>query len=134
MCAPAQTSPSAPSPAGNSDRLPITTSSPDAARLFEEGSRDLIVVLSDPTSLEMCIVAQKLLLLRHDEFKTLIDVTNQSRMTFWVVSGDDDVLKIVRSDTSAIGLVNVYSINSNVEVLKIDGKLPLEPGYVLHSQ
>jgi len=102
--------------------------------LFEEGSRDLIVVLSDPTSLEMCIVAQKLLLLRHDEFKTLIDVTNQSRMTFWVVSGDDDVLKIVRSDTSAIGLVNVYSINSNVEVLKIDGKLPLEPGYVLHSQ
>jgi tetratricopeptide (TPR) repeat protein len=32
-----QTSPSAPSPAGNPDRLPITTSSPEAARLFEEG-------------------------------------------------------------------------------------------------
>lgn len=37
MCALGQTSPSAPSPAGNPDRLPITTSSPEAARLFEEG-------------------------------------------------------------------------------------------------
>ena len=55
-------------------------------------------------------------------------------MTFWVVSSDDEVLKIVQSNTSAIGLVNVYSINSNVEVLKIDGKLPLEPGYILHGQ
>jgi hypothetical protein len=96
--------------------------------------RDLIVVLSDPSSPEMRIVAQKLLSLRHNGFKKLIDVTNQSRMTFWVVSSDDEVLKIVQSDTSAIGLVNVYSINSNVEVLKIDDKLPLEPGYVLHSQ
>ena len=39
MCAPGQTSPSAPRPAGNPDRLPITTSSPEAARLFEEGLR-----------------------------------------------------------------------------------------------
>ena len=96
--------------------------------------RDLIVVLTDPSSLEMRIVVQKLLSLKRDEFKTLIDATNKSRMTFWVVSNDDEVLEIVRSDTSAIGLVNVYSINSNVEVLKIDGKLPLEPGYILHSQ
>jgi Tfp pilus assembly protein PilF len=32
-----QTSPSAPRPTDNPDRLPITTSSPEAARLFEEG-------------------------------------------------------------------------------------------------
>ena len=38
-CALGQTSPSAPSPAGNPDRLPLTTSSPEAARLFEEGLR-----------------------------------------------------------------------------------------------
>ena len=38
-CAFGQTSPSAPSPAGNPDRLPLTTSSPEAARLFEEGLR-----------------------------------------------------------------------------------------------
>jgi hypothetical protein len=44
------------------------------------------------------------------------------------------VLKTVQSNPSAIGLVNVYSINSGVDVLKIDGKLPLESGYILHGQ
>jgi len=82
----------------------------------------------------MRIVAQKLLSLTRDEFKNLIDATNKTKMTFWVVSSDDEVLKIVQSNTSAIDLVNVYSINSNVEVLRIDDKLPLESGYVLHSQ
>jgi hypothetical protein len=111
----------------------------DLARMIKNthkwpDGRDLIVVLTDPSSLEMRIVAQKLLSLTRDEFKKLIDATNKRKMTFWVVSSDDEALKIVQSDTSAIGLVNVYSINSNVEVLKVDGKLPLEPGYVLHSQ
>jgi hypothetical protein len=96
--------------------------------------QELIVVLTDPSSLEMRIVAQKLLSLTRDEFKQLIDATNKSKLTFWVVSSDDEALGILRSNRSAIGLVNVYSINSNVDVLKIDGKLPLEPGYVLHSQ
>ncbi|MGA2422358.1 MAG: tetratricopeptide repeat protein [Terriglobales bacterium] len=39
ICALGQTSPSAPRPAANPDRLPITTSSPEAAKLFEEGLR-----------------------------------------------------------------------------------------------
>jgi hypothetical protein len=95
---------------------------------------DLIVVLTDPASLEMRIVAQKLLGLTRDEFKQLIAAANKDKLTFWVVASDDEALKILQSNTAAIGLVNVYSINSNVEVLKIDGKLPLEPGYVLHSQ
>jgi len=29
--------------------------------------------------------------------------------------------------------VDVYAINSSVEVIKIGGKLPLEPGYPLHG-
>ena len=95
---------------------------------------DLTVVLTDPSSPEMRIVAEKLLSLTSDEFKKLIDAANKTRVTFWVVSSDDEALKILQSNPSAIGLVNVYSINSNVDVLKIDGKLPLEPGYILHSQ
>jgi hypothetical protein len=96
--------------------------------------QELIVVLTDPSSLEMRIVAQKLLSLTRDEFKQLIAATNMGKMTFWVVSSDDEALRLVQGNTSAIGLVNVYSINSNVDVLRIDGKLPLEPGYVLHRQ
>jgi hypothetical protein len=96
--------------------------------------KELIVVLTDPSSQEMRIVVQKLLSLKRDEFKQLIDATNKRKMTFWVVSSDDEVLKVLQGNTSAIGLMNVYSINSTVDVLKIDDKLPLEPGYVLHSQ
>jgi hypothetical protein len=82
----------------------------------------------------MRIVAHKLLSLTPEEFKKSINATNKAKKTFWLVSSDDEVLKILQGNTSAIGLVNVYSINGNVEVLKIDGKLPLQPGYVLHSQ
>ena len=95
---------------------------------------DLTVVLTDPSSPEMRVVAEKLLSLTTDEFKKLIDAANRTRVTFLVVSSDDEALKALQANPSAIGLVNVYSINSNVEVLKIDGKLPLEPGYILHSQ
>jgi len=95
---------------------------------------DLTVVLTDPSSPEMRVVAEKLLSLTTDEFKKLIDAANKTRVTFLVVSSDDEALKTLQSHPSAIGLVNVYSINSSVDVLKIDGKLPLEPGYILHSQ
>jgi hypothetical protein len=95
---------------------------------------DLTVVLTDPSSPEMRIVTEKLLSVTTDEFRRLIDAANKTRAAFLVVSSDDEALKILQSNRSAIGLVNVYSINSNVDVLKIDGKLPLEFGYILHSQ
>jgi hypothetical protein len=95
---------------------------------------DLMVVLISPFSLETRIAAAKLLSLTPEEFKKLIDEENKERVIFVVVSSDDEVLKAVQGNTSAIGLVNVYNITSNVDVLKIDGKLPLEFGYALHSQ
>jgi ABC-type phosphate transport system substrate-binding protein len=97
-------------------------------------TQDLTIVITDPSSPEMRIVAEKLLSLSTEDFRKLIETTNKTRPTFLVVSNDDEVLKTVQSNPSAIGLVNVYSINSGVDVLKIDGKLPLESGYLLHSQ
>jgi hypothetical protein len=95
---------------------------------------DLMVVLTDPSSPDMRVVAEKLLSLSPIEFKELIHVANKTKLTFLVLSTDDEVLKTLQSNPTAIGLVSVYSINSNVDVLKIDSKLPLEPGYLLHSQ
>lgn len=111
----------------------------DLARMIKSSHKrpdgyDLTVILTDPSSPEMQIVAQKLLSLTTDEFKRLIDAANKIKVTFQVVSGDDEALRAMQANPAAIGLVNVYSINSNVEVLKIDGKLPLESGYILHSQ
>jgi hypothetical protein len=100
---------------------------------WPDGS-DLTVVLTDPSSPEVRIVAEKLLSLTSDEFKKLVDTANKMRVIFWVVPSDDEALKILQSNPSVIAMVNVYSINSSVNVSKIDGKLPLEPGYLLHSQ
>jgi len=100
---------------------------------WPDGS-DLTLVLTDPSSPEMRIVATRLLSLTSDEFKQTMATANQIRVTFWVVSSDDEALRVLQANPSAVGLVNVYSINSSVNVSKIDGKLPLEPGYILHSQ
>jgi ABC-type phosphate transport system substrate-binding protein len=43
-----------------------------------------------------------------------------------------DVLRLVKTVPGAIGLVDVRSINDKVKVLKVDGKLPLEKGYLPH--
>jgi hypothetical protein len=97
-------------------------------------AQDLTIIITDPSSPEMRIIAEKLLSLTTDDFRKLIEATNKTRVTFVVVSSDDEVLKTLQSNPSAIGLVNVYSINSSVDVMKIDGKLPLESGYILHGQ
>jgi hypothetical protein len=50
-----------------------------------------------------------------------------------VVDTDEAVLTKVETTPGAAGLVDVYSITSGVQVLKVGGKLPLEPGYPLHG-
>jgi hypothetical protein len=48
------------------------------------------------------------------------------------VDSDADVLRIVESTPGALGLVEEHSIDDQVNVLKVDGKLPLESGYLPH--
>ena len=50
-----------------------------------------------------------------------------------VVDSDEELVNKVASIPGAIGVVDVYAINSSVAVVKIAGKLPLEPGYLLHG-
>jgi len=95
---------------------------------------DLVVVLTDPSSPEMRVVAEKLLSLTAADFRKFIEAANRGRVVFVVVSNDDEALKMLQSNPGAIALVNVYSINSSIDVWKIDGRLPLEHTYLLHSQ
>jgi mevalonate pyrophosphate decarboxylase len=52
---------------------------------------------------------------------------------FVIVKTDDDVIRMVESLSGAIGLIDIYSITGGVNVVKVNGKLPLEPGYALHG-
>src|ERR1043166_956256 len=45
---------------------------------------------------------------------------------------DEEVLSIVHTMPGAVGLVDVRSVNDKIKVLHVDGKLPLEEGYLPH--
>jgi len=67
--------------------------------------------------------------------KAFVAAANEGRSTpaFVIADSDDVVLKMVASTAGAVGICDVYTINSSVNVLKVDGKMPLEPGYLLHG-
>jgi hypothetical protein len=48
-----------------------------------------------------------------------------------IADSDEAVLRFVSTHRGAIGIVDLYSLTSGVNVLKIDGKLPVEQGYLL---
>jgi ABC-type phosphate transport system substrate-binding protein len=49
-----------------------------------------------------------------------------------LVESDAEVLKVVQAMPGAIGLVELHSIDSTINVLHVDGKLPTEAGYLPH--
>jgi hypothetical protein len=49
-----------------------------------------------------------------------------------LADSDAEVLRIVETTPGAMGLVDVRSINDQVTVLKVGGKLPMEDGYLSH--
>jgi ABC-type phosphate transport system substrate-binding protein len=93
-------------------------------------------VTRDPAAPEMKIVLEKVYGMSKDEVKALIASANHGRAdhpAIVVVESDEAAVKRVESIPGAVGLVDVYSINGGVTVLKVGGKLPLEPGYALHG-
>ncbi len=52
--------------------------------------------------------------------------------SFLFVDTDADVLKAVQSEPGAVGLIEVHSIDNSINVVKVDGKLPMESGYLPH--
>ena len=45
---------------------------------------------------------------------------------------DDEVLNYFENTQGAVGLVEVHSVNDHVVVVRVDGKLPMEDGYLPH--
>jgi len=94
------------------------------------------LVTRDPASPEMRLVLEKVYGIPKDEVLGLIASANHARVNhpaIVVVDSDEAVVKKVESSPGAVGLVDVYAITGAVNVLKVGGKLPLEPGYALHG-
>jgi len=52
----------------------------------------------------------------------------------WIVfvDSDADVLKAVQAEPGALGLIEVHSIDGSIQVVRVDGRLPMEQGYLPH--
>jgi ABC-type phosphate transport system substrate-binding protein len=89
------------------------------------------LVIKNPESPEMHVAVQKLFGDASGDIKAAIAKVNDSKTTVKVVSSDEDLLRTVEATPGAIGILDVYSINSSVKVLRVDGKLPFDMGYAL---
>jgi len=101
-----------------------------ANRKWPDG-KTITIVMKDPGAADMKVVLQKLLAMSPDEVKGIIAA---NKGAFVIVDSDQAVVKTVESMPLALGLADVYAITGGVSVLKIEGKSPLEPGYLLHGQ
>lgn len=93
-------------------------------------------VMRQPTTPEMKMVLEKVYGMSQSEVTSLIVTANHGRPNhpaILVVASDEELVNQVASLPGAVGVVDVYSINSSVAVVKVAGKLPLEPGYLLHG-
>jgi len=93
-------------------------------------------VMRSPSAPEMKLLLEKVYGLSEAQVKELIVAANHGRANhpaILVVDSDEDLLNKVASIPGAVGVVDVYSINSSVNPVKLAGKLPLEPGYILHG-
>jgi len=93
--------------------------------------KSFTLVIKNPESPEMRVAVQKLFGDPSGDPKTAIAKLNESRVTVKIVGSDEELLRAVESTPGAVGILDVYSINSSVKVLHVDGKLPFDVGYAL---
>src|SRR5208282_487908 len=94
--------------------------------------RVITVVLREPNTPLMKFVIEKVMGVSADEGKTiLIEESRKTAASVIFVPSDEDIVKAVAANPTAIGVVDVYNITSGVKVLRIDDKQPFDPGYVL---
>jgi hypothetical protein len=93
--------------------------------------KSFTLVMTDPGAPELHPAIQKLFGMGAPELKAAMVKLNESRVLIKIVDNDADLLRTVEATPGAVGIVDVYSINSSVKVLRVDGKLPFDVGYVL---
>jgi len=91
--------------------------------------KNFILVMKSPESPEMRSTVLKLFGDASGDIKTALARANESRSSVKIVESEEDLLRAVEGTPGAIGILDVYAINSSVKVLRVDGKLPFDVGY-----
>ena len=109
-------------------------SSAELARIFKSemkkwpDGREIVVVLNRNSAASMEIL-ERLSGMPDGKARLFIATHKDS---FVLADTDAQVLGLVSGKEGALGLVDVHKVDSRIKVLKIDGKFPLEHGYLPH--
>ncbi len=118
----------------NKDNTVQNVTSAQLARIFKgdvkkwPDGRNVTVVLHNSSPDEV-VTLEHLNKMTEAEVKALLVSRKNSIRT---VATDADVIDAVATTPGAIGFVEERSITDRVGVVKVDGKLPLESGYLPH--
>jgi len=94
--------------------------------------RSVTIVLREPSAPSMKFILEKIMGVDLEQGKSLLaDASRKAATPVVFLSSDEEIVKTVETNPTAIGIVDVYSINGGVKVIKIDEKQPFDPGYVL---
>ena len=111
-------------------------STADLAKMFTTHRRTwpngtpVTIVMRDPASPELQVVLRKLFNMTPDQVQTLIAA---HRDAIVIASSDDAVLRFVSAKRGALGVIDLYSLTKDVNVVKVDGKLPVQQDYLLRG-
>jgi len=111
-------------------------SSADLVKLFNAHTHSwpdgtpVTIVMRDPSSGDMELVLHRVLDMTAAQAR---DFMATHRAGVVVAGSDDAVLHFVSTTRGAIGIIDLYSLTDGVKVVKVDGKLPVQPGYLLRG-
>ncbi len=118
----------------NKDNAVENVSSAYLAKIFrsdvkkwEDGQPVVLILHSN--SVGETETLQRLIKVSPAEWKALIAAHRDSVQ---IVDSDAEVLKIVHNTPGAVGLVDVRAVDGTINVVRVDGKLPMESGYLPH--
>ena len=97
--------------------------------------RNVTIVLREPSTASMKFIIEKVMGVDVEQGKTILsDPTRKSASQVVFLNSDEEIVKAVETNPTAVGIVDVYSITGGVKVIKIDEKQPFDPGYVLKGR
>jgi hypothetical protein len=94
------------------------------------GGKPVTIIMRDPSAADMQLVLRRVLNMTPEQARTFIQAHKGAIV---IADSDDAVLRFVSINRGAIGIVDLYSLTKGVNVVKIDGKLPVEQGYLLRG-
>jgi ABC-type phosphate transport system substrate-binding protein len=96
-------------------------------RTWPDG-KPVVVVVRDLTSPDMQLVLRRVFNMTPAEARSFVNSHHEGLI---VADSDEAVIKYVSGTRGAIGIVDLFSLTKDVNVVKVDGKLPVEQGYFL---